>query len=139
VISGIHHLGVATDDLAATVSRYRRLLGARVDHEAVVVDQGVRAVSLAMPEGPAVELLAPTGPDTPVGRFLERRGPGMHHVGYLTDDLLGELARLEGEGAELVDATPRSGLFGLQVAFLHPGTLHGVLTELVQPERGSVA
>lgn len=137
MISGIHHLGVATDDLEGTVDRYRRLLGARVDHEAIVADQGVRAVSLAMPEGPTVELLAPTSADTPVGRFLARRGPGMHHVGYLTGDIVAELARLSAEGAELVDATPRHGLFGLQVAFLHPGTLHGVLTELVQPERGS--
>jgi methylmalonyl-CoA/ethylmalonyl-CoA epimerase len=137
VISGIHHLGVATGDLEQAVARYRRVLGAEVVHEATVAEQGVRAIALAMPEGPVVELLAPTADDTPVGRFLARRGPGMHHVAYRTDDIRAELRRLASEGAELVDTTPRHGLFGLQVAFLHPDALLGVLAEIVQPERGS--
>ena len=93
-------------------------------------EQGVQAVALQIGSG-HVELLAPLGPDTPVGKFLARRGPGMHHVAYEVDDLPGELARLEAEGAELIDSAPRPGLFGMQVAFVHPGSAHGVLSELV--------
>jgi methylmalonyl-CoA epimerase len=78
-----------------------------------------------------VELLAPLADDTPVGRFLARRGPGMHHVAYEVEDLRAELARLDGEGVHLVDREPRLGLYGLQVAFIHPDAVHGVLTELV--------
>jgi methylmalonyl-CoA epimerase len=78
-----------------------------------------------------VELLAALRPDTPVGRFLDRRGPGMHHVAYEVDDLPGELERLEDEGAELIDRSPRPGLFGMQVAFVHPRSVHGVLSEIV--------
>ena len=81
--------------------------------------------------GGHVELLAPLGPDTPVGRFLASRGPGMHHVAYEVDDLSGELLRLESEGVQLIDDAPRQGLFGMQVAFIHPDAAHGVLSELV--------
>jgi len=90
----------------------------------------VEAASLRVGGG-HVELLAALGPDTPVGRFLARRGPGMHHVAYEVEDLSAELARLEGEGARLIDARPRQGLFGTQVAFVHPESVHGVLSELV--------
>ena len=90
----------------------------------------MEAVSLRVGDG-RVELLAALGPDTPVGRFLARRGPGMHHVAYEVDDLSGELSRLEGEGVQLIDSTPRPGLFGMQVAFVHPAASHGVLSELV--------
>ncbi len=80
-----------------------------------------------------VELLAPLGDDTPVGKFLAKRGPGMHHVAYEVDDVQAELDRLAAEGAELIDAEPRKGLFGLEVAFVHPDAVHGVLAELVTP------
>jgi methylmalonyl-CoA/ethylmalonyl-CoA epimerase len=126
----IHHLGVAVADLDEALATYARLFGAEVEHRATVPDQGVEAASMRLGAG-RVELLRPLGEDTPVGRFLAKRGPGMHHVAYEVDDLRGELARLAREGAELIDAEPRTGLFGLQVAFVHPEAVHGVLSELV--------
>ncbi|HEY7603394.1 MAG TPA: methylmalonyl-CoA epimerase [Gaiellaceae bacterium] len=126
----IHHLGVAVDDLDEAISTYERLFGAELEERATQEEQGVEAAALRVGLS-QVELLAALGTDTPVGRFLERRGPGMHHVAYEVDDLSGELARLEGEGAELIDASPRPGLFGMQVAFVHPDSAHGVLSELV--------
>jgi methylmalonyl-CoA epimerase len=126
----IHHLGVAVDDLDQALDTYARLFGAELEHREVVEDQGVEAASLRVGES-RVELLRPTADDTPVGKFLAKRGPGMHHVAYEVDDLRATLARLQGEGAELIDAEPRQGLFGLQVAFVHPDAVHGVLAELV--------
>ncbi len=132
-VLGLHHVGVAVRDPADAGARYAALLGARVDHEATVPDQGVHAVALRLPDGPLVELVAPTGDDTPVGRFLARRGEGLHHVAYRVADLAAELDRLADEGVRLIDRAPRAGLFGLQVAFIHPEQLNGVLTELVEP------
>jgi methylmalonyl-CoA epimerase len=127
---GIHHLGIAVADLDEAVSTYERLFGAEVEQRATVDEQGVEAASLRVGTG-RVELLASLGADTPVGRFLAKRGPGMHHVAYEVEDVRAELAELRGRGAELVDAEPRQGLFGLEVAFLHPDAVHGVLSELV--------
>jgi methylmalonyl-CoA/ethylmalonyl-CoA epimerase len=127
---GIHHLGVAVADLDEAVMTYERVLGARLEHRVTVPDQGVEAASLRVGEG-RVELLASLGDETPVGKFLAKRGPGMHHVAYEVEDVGGALAELAGKGVELVDETPREGLFGLQVAFLHPDALDGVLAELV--------
>jgi methylmalonyl-CoA/ethylmalonyl-CoA epimerase len=127
---GIHHLGVAVDDLDQAVERYRTLFGAEVEHRQTVVEQGVEAASLRIGTG-RVELLASLGPETPVGKFLARRGPGMHHVAYEVDDVGGELTRLAAGGVELIDSAPRQGLFGLEVAFLHPDAAGGVLSELV--------
>jgi len=127
---GIHHIGVAVADLDEAVSTYERLLGAAVEARETIASQGAEAVALHI-GGSRVELLAPLEADTPVGRFLARRGPGMHHVAYEVDDLLAELARLDGQGVQLVDREPRPGLYGLQVAFIHPDVVHGVLTELV--------
>jgi methylmalonyl-CoA/ethylmalonyl-CoA epimerase len=108
----IHHVGMAVEDLDEAVATYERLFGARVEHRATVEDQGV------------VE-------DTPVGKFLAKRGPGMHHVAYEVADLPAALRHLASGGAELIDERPRAGLFGLQVAFVHPDAVHGVLAELV--------
>ena len=128
--NGIHHLGLAVENLDDAISTYRRFFGAELEERATQDDQGVEAASLRIGPG-HVELLSALGADTPVGRFLTRRGPGMHHVAYEVDDLPGELARLEDEGAELIDTAPRPGLFGMQVAFVHPDSVHGVLSELV--------
>ncbi|HSC49401.1 MAG TPA: methylmalonyl-CoA epimerase [Gaiellaceae bacterium] len=127
---GIHHLGVAVDDLDGAVATYERLFGAHVEHRERVSDQGVEAASLRVGAS-RVELLAALDDDTPVGRFLARRGPGMHHVAYEVDDVGAALDELQAEGAELIDERPRRGLFGLQVAFVHPDSVHGVLAEIV--------
>jgi len=129
-VKGIHHLGVAVDDLDGAISAYETLLGAELEERATSDEQGVEAASLRVGAG-HVELLAALAPDTPVGRFLASRGPGMHHVAYEVDDIPAELARLEGEGVRLIDTAPRQGLFGMQVAFVHPEAAHGVLSELV--------
>jgi methylmalonyl-CoA/ethylmalonyl-CoA epimerase len=127
---GIHHLGVAVDDLDAALATYGRLFGAEIEHRATVEVQGVRAASLKIGAG-RVELLEPLGNDTPVGRFLASRGPGMHHVAYEVSDIDATLAELANAGADLIDAKPRPGLFGLEVAFVHPDSVHGVLSEVV--------
>ena len=127
---GIHHLGIAVEDLDEAVSTYERLFGAELEHREAVADQGVEAAWLRVGES-RVELLTPHGEDTPVGKFLAKRGPGVHHVAYEVDDLRVALAALAEQGAELIDAKPRRGLFGLEVAFVHPDAVHGVLSELV--------
>jgi methylmalonyl-CoA epimerase len=128
--SGIHHLGVAVEDLEEALATYERLFGAEIEHRATVDEQGVRAMSLRIGEG-RVELLEPLGEDTPVGRFLAKRGPGMHHVAYEVADVRAALAELTDAGADVIDEAPREGLFGLQVAFVHPDSVHGVLSEVV--------
>ncbi len=127
---GIHHLGVAVVDLDEALSTYERLFGAEVEHRATVDDQGVRAASVRVGDG-RVELLEALAEDTPVGRFVAKRGPGMHHVAYEVADLRAALAQLAEAGAELIDESPREGLFGLEVAFVHPDSVHGVLSEVV--------
>ena len=131
-VRGIHHLGVAVADLDEALETYRRLFGATLEHRSSVADQGVDALSLLV-GGSRIELLAPTDEDSPVGRFLTSRGPGMHHVAYLVDDVGAALHDLATAGLELIDETPRRGLFGLEVAFVHPDAVHGVLTEVVSP------
>ena len=131
---GIHHVGFAVADLDEAVATYARLFGAVVEHRETLAEQGAEAVSLDV-GGSRVELLAPTGDDTPVGRFLARRGPGMHHVAYEVDDVAVAIAELAAAGAQLVDERPRAGLFGLEVAFVHPDAVHGVLTEVVSRGR----
>jgi methylmalonyl-CoA/ethylmalonyl-CoA epimerase len=127
---GIHHLGVAVEDLDAALSTYQRLFGAELEHRATVPDQGVEAASVRIGDG-RVELLEPLEEDTPVGRFLAKRGPGMHHVAFEVEDVAAAVSRLAESGAELIDEHPREGLFGLQVAFVHPDSVHGVLAEVV--------
>ena len=114
------------------VDTYTRLFGAELEHRQTVPDQGVEAAAVLVGDG-RVELLASLGEETPVGRFLAKRGPGMHHVAYEVGDLRAALARLADEGAELIDPEPRAGLFGLEVAFVHPDSVHGVLAEVVSP------
>jgi methylmalonyl-CoA/ethylmalonyl-CoA epimerase len=126
----IHHLGLAVEDLDEAVETYARLFGGAVERRNAVPSQGVEAAAVRLGES-RVELVTPLGDDTPVGRFLANRGPGMHHVAYEVDDVQAELDRLSAAGAELIDVEPREGLFGLQVAFVHPDAVHGVLTEVV--------
>ena len=127
---GIHHVGVAVADLDEAVASYERLFGGRLEHRERVEEQGVEAASMKLGES-RVELLAALDDDTPVGRFLAKRGPGMHHVAYEVDDVEAALGELAAAGAELIDAAPRRGMFGLQVAFVHPESVHGVLSEVV--------
>ncbi len=126
----IHHLGVAVADLDEALGTYTRLFGAELEHRATVPEQGVEAAAVLVGTG-RVELLSPLGDDTPVGRFLASRGPGMHHVAFEVADVRVALESLKREGAELVDAEPHQGLFGLEVAFVHPDSVHGVLAEVV--------
>jgi len=130
----VHHVGLAVVDLDDAIATYTELLGGRLEHREVLSDQGVEAASIVF--GPSrIELLAPTGEDTPVGRFLAKRGSGMHHIAYEVADVGSALADLASAGAELIDSVPRRGLFGLQVAFVHPDAVHGVLTEVVAVAR----
>ena len=126
----IHHLGVAVADLDEALTTYERLFGARLEHRETVPEQGVEAASLRLGED-RVELLASLGEETPVGKFLAKRGPGMHHVAYEVADVRAALDELAEAGAELIDDEPRQGLFGLEVAFVHPDAVYGVLTEVV--------
>jgi methylmalonyl-CoA/ethylmalonyl-CoA epimerase len=130
---GIHHIGHAVDDMAASVDLYERLFGAVIEHHETVPEQGVEAVSLRVGSD-CIELLRPLGEDTPVGRFMASRGPGTHHVAYAVDDIRTALSEAVAAGAELIDEEPHAGLFGLQVAFIHPSSVAGVLVEYVQVE-----
>jgi methylmalonyl-CoA/ethylmalonyl-CoA epimerase len=127
---GIHHLGVAVEDLDEAVETYRSVFGAELERRETVPSQGVEAAAVRV-GGDRVELLRALGEDTPVGKFIANRGPGMHHVAYEVGDLREHLRRLSAQGVELIDDEPHEGLFGLEVAFVHPHAAHGVLAELV--------
>jgi methylmalonyl-CoA epimerase len=128
----IDHIGVAVSDLEASVRVLRDTFAMPLAHREVVEEQGVEAVLLDIGEG-HIELLRPLGEDTPVGRFLAKRGPGLHHVAYQVGDIDAELARLREAGVRLIDEAPRVGIRNSRVAFLHPAGSGGVLTELVEP------
>jgi methylmalonyl-CoA/ethylmalonyl-CoA epimerase len=132
VFGRIDHIGVATDDLDGAVALYEGTLGMPVAHRETVESQGVEAVLLDVGEG-HVELLRPLGPDTPIGKYLERKGPGLHHVAYAVDDIEGVLGSLKEAGIELIDSEPRTGIRDSRVAFVHPRSTGGVLTEIVEP------
>lgn len=128
----IDHIGVAVEDLDGAIALYRDRLGMREQHRETVEEQGVDAVLLEIGEG-HVELLAPLSPDSAVGRFLERSGPGLHHVAYQTEDIDSALDSVREAGMRLIDEEPRAGIRGSRVAFVHPKSTGGVLTELVEP------
>jgi methylmalonyl-CoA/ethylmalonyl-CoA epimerase len=134
VALNLHHLGIAVDDLDAAILVYADLFRATLEHRERVEDQGVEAASLRVGES-RIELLQPLGPDTPVGRFLAKRGPGMHHMAFEVEDLAAELERLKAHDVVLIDEQPRRGMFGLQVAFVHPEATGGVLAEFVSDDR----
>jgi methylmalonyl-CoA/ethylmalonyl-CoA epimerase len=127
----IDHIGVAVDDLDEAVALYSERFGMPVQHRETVEEQGVEAVLLGVGES-HVELLRPLGPDTAVGRYLERNGPGLHHVAYATDDIESALDDVRATGLALIDERPRTGIRGTRVAFVHPKSTGGVLTELVE-------
>ncbi|MEA2219120.1 MAG: methylmalonyl-CoA/ethylmalonyl-CoA epimerase [Solirubrobacteraceae bacterium] len=131
----VDHIGVAVEDLDEALALYERDYEMTLVHREVVSEQGVEAALLDVGEN-HVELLAPLGPDTPVGRFLAKRGPGMHHVAYQVTDIEATLAALRDAGMRLIDERPRTGIRGSRVAFLHPKSSGGVLTEIVQPAKG---
>ena len=128
----IDHIGVAVEDLDDAIQLNRERLGMPLQHRETVEEQGVEAVLLGVGDS-HVELLRPLGPDTAVGKFLERSGPGLHHVAYGTDDIDSALDAVRGAGLRLIDEQPRTGIRGSRVAFLHPKSTGGVLTELVEP------
>ena len=131
MILDIDHVGIAVDDLEGSVERYRRTLGVEPSHRERVEDQGVEEV--LFPAGTSfIQLLGSLGADTPVGRFLATRGPGVHHVAYRVDDVAASLVRLRGQGVRLVDEVPRRGSRDTLIAFVHPKEMGGVLIELVQ-------
>jgi methylmalonyl-CoA/ethylmalonyl-CoA epimerase len=129
-MGAIHHVAMAVEDLEAAVETYRQLFGAEVELRGTLDDQGVEAVFLRLGSG-RVELLAALGEDTPVGRFLARRGPGMHHVAFETADVAAAARELARAGANVIDPEPRLGLMGHEVSFVHPESVHGVLVEVV--------
>ncbi len=135
MLGRIDHVGVAVEDMDGALALYRDSLGMPLAHRETVEQQGVDAALLDVGEG-HVELLAPLGPDTPVGKYLAKRGPGIHHVAYAVDDIDAELERLREAGLRLIDETPRVGIRNSRVAFLHPAAVGGVLTEIVQPAEG---
>ena len=132
MLGSIDHIGVAVADLEAAIAVHRDTFGMPLVHRETVADQGVEAALLDVGDS-HVELLAPLGDDTPVGRFISKRGPGLHHVAYRVADVAAALDEMRAAGVRLIDEQPRIGIRGSHVAFLHPSASSGVLTELVQP------
>ena len=131
MLTDIDHVGIAVADLDAAVEHYRRTLGVEPAHREVVTSQGIEEV--LFPVGTSfIQLVGALGPDTPVGRFLAKRGPGLHHVGYRVGDVAATLEKLRAEGVALIDEAPRPGSRGTTIAFVHPKGMYGVLVELVQ-------
>ena len=131
-LTAIDHVGVAVEDIEAALAVYRDGLGMALVHRETVSEQGVDAALLDVGDS-HIELLQPLGPDTTVGKFLARRGPGLHHVAYRVTSVADTLSALSAAGVRLIDERPRTGIRGSQVAFLHPASTGGVLTEIVQP------
>jgi methylmalonyl-CoA epimerase len=135
MLSAIDHVGVAVPDLDAALGLYTETLGMKLVHRETVQEQGVEAALLDIGDS-HVELLAPLGPETSVGRFIERRGAGLHHVAYRVASVQETLDACAAAGLRLIDESPRTGIRGSKVAFLHPASTGGVLTEIVQPAQG---
>jgi methylmalonyl-CoA/ethylmalonyl-CoA epimerase len=132
MLSAVDHVGVAVESIDDALTIYRDALGMPLVHREIVQEQGVDAALLDVGDG-HVELLQPLGPDTAVGKFLARRGPGLHHVAYRVESVQDTLDALRAAGVRLIDERPRTGIRGSQVAFLHPSCTGGVLTEIVTP------
>ncbi len=135
MLSAIDHVGVAVDDLDEAIALYAKRMEMSLVHRETVDEQGVEAVLLEVGDS-HVELLRPLSPDTAVGKFLQRRGPGLHHVAYRVADVAETLRQLSAAGMRLIDEQPRTGIRDSRVAFIHPASTGGVLTEIVQPAEG---
>jgi methylmalonyl-CoA/ethylmalonyl-CoA epimerase len=135
VFDRIDHVGVAVEDLDAAIALYQDTLGMPLAHRETVEDQGVEAALLDVGDG-HIELLRPLGEDTPVGKFVAKKGGGMHHVAYAVPDIDATLAQIKEAGLDLIDTEPRIGIRDSRVAFLHPRSTGGVLTEIVEPAHG---
>lgn len=133
MLEKIHHLGYAVEDLEAASRFYEKRFGAKLEEPEEVADQGVKTAMFRVGES-MVELLEPTHPDSPVGKFLSKRGEGLHHVAFEVEDIGARLGELERDGVELIDREPRVGAGGTRMAFVHPKSAFGVLTELVEPD-----
>jgi methylmalonyl-CoA/ethylmalonyl-CoA epimerase len=131
----IDHIGVAVEDIDAAIALYGQSFEMELAHRETVESQGVEAVLLDVGDG-HVELLAPLGPDTPVGKYMAKNGPGLHHVAYAVDDIDAALKNIAAAGVQLIDSEPRVGIRDSRVAFLHPRSTGGVLTEIVEPAGG---
>ncbi|MEA2655202.1 MAG: methylmalonyl-CoA/ethylmalonyl-CoA epimerase [Chloroflexota bacterium] len=131
MLTGIHHVGVAVADLEQSIELYRSALGAELVHRARNEKEGLEAAFLKVGDG-ELELMAALREDSPVGKFVARRGPGIHHVAYGVTDIDRALADARAAGLELIDAEPRMGMHGSRIAFVHPKSLNGVLTEFVE-------
>jgi methylmalonyl-CoA/ethylmalonyl-CoA epimerase len=129
-VRDVHHVAMAVEDLDAAVATYERLFGARVELRGRMDEQGVEAVYLQVGRG-RVELVSALSEDSPVARFLAKRGPGMHHVAFEVPDVAAAMGELAANGAEVIDPEPRNGLGGHEVSFVHPDSLHGVLAEVI--------
>jgi methylmalonyl-CoA/ethylmalonyl-CoA epimerase len=131
MLGKIDHVALAVSDIDAAITRYREIWGLEVEHRERVEDQGVEEAMLRVGES-SLQLLAPTGPETTVGKFLDRRGEGLHHIAYEVDDLEAALEQLKAKGIALIDEAPRKGGRGDMIAFVHPRDNHGLLVELIQ-------
>ena len=129
--NGVHHVGIAVADLDAAIEHYTSTVGGRLEFRRELPDQGIEG-AVVMVGDDEIELIAPLGDNSTVARFLERRGPGLHHVAYAVDDVEASLRQLEAAGTRLIDQHPRIGLHGVPIAFVHPSAAFGVLVELVE-------
>jgi methylmalonyl-CoA/ethylmalonyl-CoA epimerase len=128
----IDHIGIAVDDMQSAISMYRELFGLSVTHDEIVVEQGTHAVFLSAPSGADLELLGSLGPETPIGKFLSKRGPGMHHICYAVPNLEAAIAKCLADGLQMIDEAPRLGAKGKRLAFIHPKAVGRVLIELYE-------
>jgi methylmalonyl-CoA/ethylmalonyl-CoA epimerase len=134
VFTRIDHVGIAVEDIDASIALYAEQFAIELVHRETVEEQGVEAVLLDVGEN-HIELIAPLGPETTVAKFIAKNGPGMHHVAYQVEDIEAEIARLKASGIRMIDNEPRTGIRGSRVAFLHPKSTAGVLTELTEPAK----
>ncbi|MFB3901975.1 MAG: methylmalonyl-CoA epimerase [Acidobacteriota bacterium] len=136
--TGINHIGVAVSSIAEQMAFYRDVLGLEYEGEETVAEQKLR-VAFFRCGAVRVELLEPTSPDSPIGRFIEKRGQGLHHIAYSVENLEARIAEVKNEGIQMIDERPRPGAHGMAIAFIHPKSSRGVLTELCEPRRGEPA